>query len=696
MKPERWQQVEKLYHSALEKEVSERSAYLAEACAGDEGLRREVESLLAHEDSAQNFIESPALDVAAKLLANEQDSTVPGQTINQYKIISPLGAGGMGEVFLAEDTRLERRVALKFLPDLLTQDQGHMRRFEQEARAVAALSHPNVCMIHEVVETSAGRHCIVMEYVDGVTLRERIADGRMNVGEALDAAIQTASALSAAHATGIVHRDIKPENIMIRRDGYLKVLDFGVAKLTQRDGSLADEDATTKMLVNTSPGILVGTVAYMSPEQARGLPVDARTDIWSLGVVLYETLTGRRPFEGATLTDVIISIAERTPAPLSRHKPEAPTELERIVNKSLAKDRNARYQTADDLLVDLKNLQHELAVGAEVDRYKQSTPSSLSAETTNDSQAGSSRYFPLWSTRNRALLTALAGILIISGLVYALFVRRGSTPLPHGEIESLAVLPLENLSGDASQEYFVDGMTEALITDLAKASAIRVMSRSSVMQYKGTRKPLPEIGRELNVDAVLTGSVVRSGDNVRIAVQLVHAATDQNLWADSYNGDLRDVLTLQRDVAEDIVGKVRIKLRPPQENVQAARVRPVNPEAYDLYLRGRYYLNRQNKEDNDAAITSLERAVATDPSFAAAYAELAQAYVWKLYLFAPDEPKWTEKAFVTAEKALALDPNFRRGPSGSWPHSLDACQPFPPRESNSRISPRADRGPDVG
>jgi serine/threonine protein kinase/Tfp pilus assembly protein PilF len=654
VKPERWQQVEQLYHSALEKEASERSAYLAAACADDEALRREVESLLAHEDSAQNFIESPALDVAAKLLAKEQNSAVPGQMINQYKIISPLGAGGMGEVFLAEDTRLERKVALKFLPDLLTQDQAHMRRFEQEARAVAALSHPNVCMIHEVVETGAGRHCIVMEYVDGVTLRERITDGRMNVGDALNVAVQTASALSAAHAAGIVHRDIKPENLMIRRDGYLKVLDFGVAKLTQRDGSLADEDATTKMLVNTSPGILVGTVAYMSPEQARGLPVDARTDMWSLGVVLYEALTGQRPFEGATPTDVIISIAERTPEPLSRYEQEAPSELERIVNKCLAKNRDERYQTADDLLADLKNLQHELAVGAEVDRYKQLTPSSLSAERTNDSHAGSLRGFPLWSTRSRALVTALAGILIISGLVYALFVRRGSTALPRGEIESLAVLPLENLSGDASQEYFVDGMTEALITDLAKISAIRVMSRSSVMQYKGVRKPLPEIGRELNVDAVLTGSVVRSGDRVRIAVQLVHAATDRNLWADSYEGDLRDVLALQRGAARDIVGEVRLKLRP-GKNAQSESVKPVNPEAYDLYLRGRYYLNRQNREDNDAAITSLERAVATDPSFAAAYAELAQAYVWKLYLFAPKEEQWTEKAFVAAEKALALD-----------------------------------------
>jgi eukaryotic-like serine/threonine-protein kinase len=295
VKPERWQQVEQLYHSTLEKEVSERPAFLAGACAGDEALRREVESLLAVEDRADGFIESPALDVAAKLLADGQDSPVPGQTINQYKIISPLGAGGMGEVYLAEDTRLERKVALKFLPALFTQDKGHLRRFEQEARAVAALSHPNVCMIHEVVETGAGRHCIVMEYVDGVTLRERIAKARMNVGEALDAAIQVASALSSAHTAGIVHRDIKPENIMLRRDGYVKVLDFGLAKLTQRETSLGNSDATTKMLSNTSPGIVMGTVAYMSPEQARGLPVDTRTDVWSLGVVVYETLTGRRP-----------------------------------------------------------------------------------------------------------------------------------------------------------------------------------------------------------------------------------------------------------------------------------------------------------------------------------------------------------------------------------------------------------------
>ncbi|MFZ0062928.1 MAG: protein kinase [Pyrinomonadaceae bacterium] len=658
MKAERWQQVEQLYHATLEQEVGARPAFLARACAGDDELRREVESLLAHDNHAKSFIESPALEVAAKIMAKEQGATVTaGQEIGHYKIISPLGSGGMGEVFVAEDTKLARRVALKFLPEMLTQDKTHLRRFEQEARAVAALSHPNVCMIHEIVETGAGRHSIVMEYVDGVTLRERIAEGRMKVGEALDVAIQAASALSAAHTAGIVHRDIKPENIMIRRDGYVKILDFGLAKLIERSDSLVDSDAQTKMLVNTSPGIVMGTVTYMSPEQARGLPVDARTDVWSLSVVLYEMLTGRQPFAGATPTDVIIAIAEREPAPLTTLSPEAPTQLERILKKGLAKDREQRYQTAQDLLIDLKNLRHELAVEVEVDRYKQLTASSAPPATTSNAPAITARHFPFWSTRSRTLLTILTGVLIIAGLAYALFFRRGATPVLQTEIESLAVLPLENISGDTAQDYFVDGMTEALMTDLAKISAIRVMSRSSVMQYKSARKPLPEIGRELNVDALLTGSVMRSGEHVRIAVQLVHAATDRNIWANSYEGDLRDVLALQREVARDIVDKVRIKLRP-QEQVQPGTVRPVNPEAYDLYLRGRFYLNRQNKDDNETAITALERAVATDPTFAAAHAELAQAYVWKLFLFTPGESQWAEKAFVAVEKALALDPDL--------------------------------------
>ena len=414
MKAERWQRVEQLYHSTLEKEVSERASFLAEACAGDEGLRREVESLLEYEDGAKDFIESPALQMAAKLMAEEDGAKVVRQSVNQYRIISPLGAGGMGEVYLAEDTRLERRVALKFLPALLTRDKGHMRRFEQEARAVAALSHPNVCVIHEVVETAEGNTCIVMEYVEGVTLRERLAEGPMKVGEALNAAIQAASALSAAHAAGIVHRDIKLENIMLRRDGYAKVLDFGLAKLTETRTATGSGE-TTQELVNTTPGMVVGTVSYMSPEQARGLPVDTRSDVWSLGVVLYELVSGRQPFQGATPTDVIISIAEREPAPLAKYAAGVPTRLQQIVTKALAKDREQRYQTAEDLLTDLKSLQRELEFGIEVARYNQPMPSGASMVTTSNRQAVTSHFFPLRFTRSRILiLTAILGMLAIA------------------------------------------------------------------------------------------------------------------------------------------------------------------------------------------------------------------------------------------------------------------------------------------
>ena len=349
MKGERWQQVERLYHASLERDADGRANFLEEACAGDEGLRREVESLLAYEDRAENFIESPALEVAAQMMA-ENTSVLAGQTINHYKVISHLGAGGMGEVFLAEDTRLERRVALKFLPTHLTQDKRHLQRFQQEARAVAALSHPNVCVIHEVLETGEGRHCIVMEYVEGATLRERIAEGQMKVGEALDAAIQVASALTSAHAAGVVHRDIKPENVMFRRDGYVKVLDFGLAKLTEKKSDLLDSEGETRLVeLKTLPGMVMGTVAYMSPEQARALPVDARTDVWSLGVVLYEMATGQKPFGGPTPTDVIISIAEREPPPLTSCAPEVPIQLERIVNKALAKDREREISNGGGL-----------------------------------------------------------------------------------------------------------------------------------------------------------------------------------------------------------------------------------------------------------------------------------------------------------------------------------------------------------
>ncbi len=650
MKEERWRQIERLYHSILAKHPAERSAFLAETCAGDEELRRELESLLAYEDRAENFIESPAIDVAARMMAEDYSLTVRvGESFNQYRIVSQLGAGGMGEVYLAEDTRLRRKVALKFLPEALTKDKRHLQRFEMEARAIAALSHPNVCTIHEVIQTEDGRHSLVMEYVEGAALRERVMNGPISVNDALDIAIQIASALASAHAAGIVHRDIKPENVMLRLVGYVIVLDFGLAKLADIRSDPANSKAETRAMdPRTTPGMLMGTVAYMSPEQARGLPVDARTDIWSLGVVLYEMVTGHKPFVGSTPTDVIVSIIEREPDVLSKSAPAA-IPLQRIVTKTLAKDRDERYQTAEELLRELKTVKRKLESGADLDRDTESGSKQVGSRRSNEVVI-SSRFIKI------AALAALAGIVVIAAIWFAR-IRRAAPPPAATAIRSLAVLPIINTSGDPSEDYFADGITETLIAGLAKVGALRVTSRTSVMQFKGSQKPLKEIARELRVDAIVEGSVRRIGDNMSVAVRLIDASTEQQLWNKSYDRDLRDVLTIQNEVATAVTQAIQIKLTP-QEQSRLARVRPINPATYDDFLRGRYYLNRQTEADNDSAIQALNRAVANDPDFAAGWAELAQAYVWKLFLFAPDEKDLQEKAFLAVEKALALDPEL--------------------------------------
>jgi len=674
VKAERWQQVERVYESALAKDASERASFLEDACAGDDALRQEVESLLAYQERSEDFIESPALDVAAKLIAMQKSTTaVSGQMINHYKIVAAIGAGGMGEVYLAEDTRLERRVALKFLPAHLTEDERYLRRFEQEARAVAALSHPNVCMIHEVIETGDGRHCIVMEYVDGMTLSDSLKEKPLTVREALDIAIQVSSALSAAHLAGIVHRDIKLENIMLRRDGYVKILDFGLAKLTDKNWSGVDNEAATRML-NTSPGVVMGTVYYMSPEQARGLPVDERTDIWSLGVVLYEMICGSHPFTGATPTDVIISIAEREPEPLTKCVPEAPMQLEEIVQKALAKKREDRYQTADDLQRDLRSLSRELEFQSELGEVKRSTGRFPALETNRD-QIRVDHF--KWTRSRMLILAAIVAGLIITTLIAVRSYRNGSTQAPSSKITSVAVLPMTNVSGDPAQDYFVDGMTETLIAGLAKVGELRVMPRTSVMQYRNAPKALTDIARELNVDAVIQGSVQRIADRVQIKVELIQPSTDRHLWSENYDRELRDVLTIQNEVAKAVTQAVQIKLTQ-QEQLRLAGSRQIDPVAYDYFLRGKYYLGRQTKDDNLKAIEMLDKAVAADSNFAAAHAELAQACVWRLFLFAPEERNLEEKAFVAVEKALSLDPDLAeahlaRGrllwtPSNNFPH----------------------------
>src|SRR5262245_34125606 len=367
MKPERWRQIESLYYTALERGPTERAAFLVEACAGDEELRREVESLLAAHEQSESFLATPAMEVAAQVIAEDRGQTLSGRIISHYQVLSLLGAGGMGEVYLAEDTRLRRKVALKLLPAQFTQDAGRALRFQREARAASSLNHPNIITIFEVGQVD-GRHFFCAEYIEGQTLRRRLAGDRIKPHESLDVAVQIASALTSAHEAGIVHRDIKPENIMLRHDGLVKVLDFGLAKLTEErpgereTGIQGDDpfDSLSFSLSLSTTGVAMGTVRYMSPEQARGEDVEERSDIFSLGVVLYEMISGRPPFEGETLDEVVAAILEREPPPLAQYAREAPAELQRIVAKALRKKREDRYEAVSDLLLDLKALKEEM------------------------------------------------------------------------------------------------------------------------------------------------------------------------------------------------------------------------------------------------------------------------------------------------------------------------------------------------
>jgi eukaryotic-like serine/threonine-protein kinase len=393
-----WQQVKELFEAALEQPVSERSQFLDRACGSDGLLRDEVESLLRSHDEAGSFLETPAVASAAESLISKQSKLSVGQKVKHYEILALIGEGGMGEVYLAKDTILGRQVAVKLLPEYLSRDPDRLRRFKQEARTASTLSHPNVCVIHEIGESSDGRPFIAMEYIEGITLRQRMNDRRMKLGDALDFAIQVADALTAAHEAGIIHRDIKPENIMIRRDGYLKVLDFGLAKLTGRVKPVTDTTMST-LLAHSTPGMVMGTTGYMSPEQARGVPVDMRTDIWSLGVILYEMVSGQPPFAGATPTDVVVAIIESDQPPLAEHVPEVPVELERIVRKALRKSADERYQIVKEMAIDLRSLRRDMELDLQLER-------SVAPSRTGAGGATAVQYGKVATGKDRILDTA--------------------------------------------------------------------------------------------------------------------------------------------------------------------------------------------------------------------------------------------------------------------------------------------------
>ena len=434
MKPQRWQQINDLFQSAVERAPEERTAFLEQACHGDEGLRSEVESLIALDERAENFIETPAFEVAPELLTSERTGAMMGELIGHYRIESLIGIGGMGEVYLARDLQLGRKAALKLLPERLTADETQLSRFKSEARSASALNHPNILTVYEI-GSDGKRQFIATEFIEGVTLRTWLADGRMNLRAALEIAVQVASALTAAHETGVVHRDVKPENIMLRPDGYAKVLDFGIAKLAEEGSAPEDHELATTALLQTRPGLILGTVRYMSPEQARGQKVDARSDIWSLGVVLYEMVAGIPPFLGETPSDCIASILTKEPPPFSGVLPNVLLKLEAILQKALRKDRDERYQTTKKMLADLRSLKDELEL--------------------EGSARGRLIVREIKRHKRGVLLMLAVGILVGAAFFYSFSFLPSA---PSSNEKSIAVLPFENLSEDKSNAYFADGI----------------------------------------------------------------------------------------------------------------------------------------------------------------------------------------------------------------------------------------------
>jgi serine/threonine protein kinase len=586
-----------------------------------------------------------------------------GRKVSHYRVLEILGGGGMGIIYKAEDIKLGRRVALKFLPEELGSDSVVLERFEREARAASAINHPNICTIYEVEEQD-GRPFLVMELLEGQTLREHIGAGGgapLPTDEVLDLAAQIASGLDAAHQRGIIHRDIKPANIFITTRGEAKVLDFGLAKLVEIGGQAeatatrgsrisAPRGAMTAPLLHlTLTGAALGTASYMSPEQVRGEKLDARTDLFSFGLVLYEMATGHQTFGGESATEVHDAILHRTPRLAREFNPELPPKLEEIISKALEKDREVRYQTAREMRAELQRLKSDADSGVKIGEELE-TPQ----RSRRWAQVGISLVFT-------ATLLVVLLVFNLAGIRDWVFGQRG---MP--KIRSLAVLPLTNLSGDPAQEYFADGMTDALTTDLSQIAALKVISGTSAMRYKKTDKSLPQIARELGVDAVVEGTVLHSGNRVRITAQLIQAATDKHIWASSYERNMEDVLSLQGDIARTIAQEISVKVTP-QENLRLTHVRPINLNAVENYLQGQYHYQKAKDMDFrrgaekaheaelNQAIAFFQRAVAEDPNYAPAYIGMGE--IWGVPASFPYPSRSMEQpAREALRKALAIDP----------------------------------------
>ncbi len=652
---QRWKRVTELFEQALERSREERPDFLNAACAGNAELLREVESLLAQHDAETGFLESPAVEIVAEQITGSTHHLSIGKQLGQYRIESFLGRGGMGEVYVAQD-KLGRKVALKLLTQRFAGDKSGIARFQQEARTLLALNHPHIVTIYDIDEID-GVYYIASELVEGETLHQRLVAGDMSLDDVLEITIQVATALAAAHEKGIVHRDIKPDNVMIRRDGFVKVLDFGIAKLTEKYS--AESEAPTAKQVRTAEGVAVGTPAYMSPEQARGLLVDARSDLWSLGVLIYEAVAGRRPFPGETTPDIINAILEKTPAPLTRYAADVPEALEWMVSRSLRKDKDGRYQTANELLIDLKELKTRIEIAkvtaSEIPNgaTRTRTHATAAGVAAATAPASSAEYIVTEIKRHKrgVLLLVAALIILVAAGTFSYFKYFANRPTV---INSIAILPFDNQTKTEEVDYLSDGMTESLINNLSQISDLSVKARSSVFRYKGKDIEPQQAASELSVQAILNGRVVQRGEDLTLYLSLVDGRNGNQLWGQQYDRKLTDLVSLQSEIARDVSRRLRTGLSSAEEQ-RVARNYTANAEAYQLYLKGRYHILKLKLSETQKGISYFQQAIAMDPSYALAYVGLAEANRALTLTGEMPSTEYMPKAKAAAQKAIEID-----------------------------------------
>lgn len=668
MTPERWLRIKELFHAVLAHSPSERTAFLAAECGVDESLRKEVVSLLAGHEKDGSFIDSPTYPAAALMRVTQQELQV-GQEVGRYKVFSTLGKGGMGEVYLAQDSKLDRKVALKVLPAEVASRRDRMERFVREAKAAAALNHPNIAHIYEVGEHD-GVNFIAMEFIDGVTLREKIYREQIDLSKLLRLLQHVADGISKAHAAGIVHRDLKPDNIMITRDGHAKILDFGLAKLIEHrtPNALSTEElsAMPTAMMGSQPGAVIGTVGYMSPEQAQGRvdEIDHRSDIFSFGCILYEAVTRQKAFEGKDAIDTLNKIIRQPAAPITEFLPDAPNHLQRIVRRCLAKDADDRYQSIKDVAIELRELRHELAPTAPgtivppISTGSAVEPASTEAVFEAPTSTADSIVSGIKNHKRAVAVTLL--ILIVAAVGLVLFRRAQTSEVA---IESIAVLPFQNRSAEPDTEYLSDGLAESLIYRLSQLPNLKVSPTSTVFSYKNKDINPITVGNQLGVNAVLSGRIVQRGNNLTISAELVDVRNNKLLWGEQYDRTISDLLATQREIAHEIVEKLRLKVSPQEKGLTKNYTE--SNAAYQLYLKGRFYWNKRTNESMHKSIEYYKQAIEADPGFALAYSGLADTYN---LISAPEAGGGDEspnevlpKAKAAALRALEVDPDLAEG-----------------------------------